>query len=405
MKLLCAHRVYPGQFRNLISFLAQDSRHHVEFLAYRLHEPPPERVKVAVYQPARQASEETHPYMQSSENAILFGQAAYRIAAQMKQQGFYPDVILGHSGWGPTLYLKEVFPKATFLCYFEWFYRSRGSSHGFHPSIPLLPEHEAQIRTKNAPILLDLAEASAGVTPTHWQRRQFPAEYHSKIDVIHDGVDTEYFSPKSIGLHLPRLGLDLRQSKQIVTYVATGMEPMRGFPEFMQAASKLQQLCPHCEIIVVGEDRTEYSNPLASGKTYRQLMMEIYPFDIGRIHFTGRLTLEEYRQVLHASSVHVYFTFPYILSWSMLEAMASECLVVGSATQPVQEILRDQENGILCDFFDVQGLTEILADVLNNPAAYIRIRKQARETILQHYDARRMLERQWEFVQQGCETR
>lgn len=405
MKLLCTHRVYPGQFRNLLNFLAKDTRHHVEFLAYRLHEAPPDNVKVAMYQPARLVAEETHPYMQSCENAVLFGQAAYRIATKMKQQGFYPDVIFGHSGWGPTLYLQEVFPKARMICYFEWFYRARGSSHGFHPNIPLLPEHEAQIRTKNAPILMDLVAAKAGQTPTDWQRRQFPSEHQPKIEVIHDGVDTEYFSPQPTGLFLPRLGLDLRNASKLVTYVATGMEPMRGFPEFMQAVSQLQQRCPQCEIVVVGEDRTEYSNPLASGKTYRQLMMELYPYDLKRIHFTGRLSIDEYRQVLRASAAHVYFTFPYILSWSMLEAMACGCLVVGSATPPVQEVIRDRENGVLCDFFAITQLTDILAEALEQPAAYSQIRENARDTILQRYDARLMLQRQWEFVQRGCETR
>ena len=327
MKLLLAHRVFPGQFRNLITYLANESRHQVKFLAYRQLEISTSSVEVAIYQPERQSQESTHHYMQSTENAVLFGQAAYRAAFQLKSKGFEPDVILGHSGWGPTLYLTDLFPKATFLGYFEWFYRSRGSSQGFHPGIPLQPDHELQIRTKNVPILLDLAASRAGVTPTQWQRQQFPVEYRHKIEVIHDGVDTEYFSPQPTELQLPRVGLDLRGKKKIVTYVATGMEPMRGFPEFMRAVSLLQQRCPDCEIVVVGEERTEYNTPLADGKTYKQLMLENYPYDLSRLHFTGRLSLDEYRQVLRASTVHIYLTFPYILSWSMLEAMSCSCLV------------------------------------------------------------------------------
>ena len=405
MKLLLAHRVYPGQFRNLITYLAQEERHQVKFLAYRMLESPPPAVEVAKYQPVRQSHGTTHAFVQYSENAVLFGQAAYRAAVQLKQQGFEPDVILGHSGWGPTLYLQDVFPKASFLCYFEWFYRSHGSSHGFHPDIPLLPAHELQIRTKNVPILLDLAVARAGVTPTVFQQQQFPVEYRQKIEVIHDGVDTEYFSPLPEGLYLPRVGMDLRGKSQVVTYVATGMEPMRGFPEFMQAVSLLQQRCPECEVVVVGEDRTEYNTPLPEGKTYKQLMLEQHPFDLSRLHFTGRLSLEEYRQVLRASTVHVYLTFPYILSWSMLEAMACGCLILGSATPPVQEVLQDGENGLLIDFFDIVGQCEKMAAVLADPGAFALLRHNARETILQRYDARKLLWRQWDFVQRGCETR
>lgn len=400
MKLLCTHRVYPGQFRNLLELLAQDDRHQVKFLAYRLLEQPPANIETVLYQPGRSAHDSAHPCLHSSEGAVLFGQAAWRAAMRLKMQGFEPDVILGHSGWGPTLYLQEVFPRAAFLCYFEWFYRARGSSHGFHPRIPVLPEHDMQIRTKNVPILMDLAAAKGGLTPTYWQQRQFPAEYRSKIEVIHDGVDAEYFSPQTAGLHLPRIGLDLRGKKQLVTYVATGMEPMRGFPEFMQAVSALQRRCPQCDVVVVGEDRTEYSNPLASGKTYRQLMLDMYPYDLSRLHFTGRLSREEYRQVLWASSAHVYLTFPYILSWSMLEAMACGCLLLGSATPPVQEVLQDGENGLLVEFFDVKGLFDKLVAVLENPAAYVRLRQNARETVLQRYEAKAMLAKQWTFLQQ-----
>ncbi|NMC31916.1 MAG: glycosyltransferase [Veillonellaceae bacterium] len=400
MKVLFAHRVFPGQFNHLVQYLSRDNRHTVKFLAYQLHEEPPAAVQVVRYQPSRAAHDTTHPCVMSSESAVLFGQAAYRAAAQLKLQGFEPDVIFGHSGWGPTLYLRDLFPKAIFLGYFEWFYRARGSSHGFHPNIPLTPEFEQQIRTKNVPILLDLTAAQAGITPTHWQRQQFPAEYRHKIEVIHDGVDTDFFSPARQDLHLPRLGLDLRGKRQIVTYVATGMEPMRGFPEFMKMASWLQRRFPHCEVVVVGEDRTEYSNPLASGKTYRQLMLELFPYDMGRLHFTGRLSLEEYRQVLQASAVHVYLTFPFILSWSALEAMSCGCLVVGSATPPVQEVIQDKTNGLLADFFDVRGLAERVAMVLDNPAAFDFLRENARETVLQKYDSRLMLERQLNFVQQ-----
>lgn len=401
MKLLCAHRVFPGQFRNLMNFLAQDQRHQVKYLAYRLHEQPPKSIETIIYQPARSTHESTHPCVQSTEDSVLFGQAAWRAALQLKAQGFEPDVILGHSGWGPTLYLREAFPQAFFLCYFEWFYRSRGSSHGFHPNIQLLPEHEAQIRTKNVPILMDLAASRAGMTPTYWQQKQFPVEFRPKIEVIHDGVDTDYFSPLQEELHLPRVGLDLRGKGQVVTYVATGMEPMRGFPEFMRAVSLLQQRCHSCEVVVVGEDRTEYSNPLASGKTYRQLMLELHKFDLSRLHFTGRLSREEYRQVLRASTVHVYLTFPYILSWSMLEAMACGCLVLGSSTPPVEEVLQDGQNGLLVDFFDIRSLCEKIAAVLDDSDAYAPMRQNARDTVLQRYEAGAMLRRQWEFVQSG----
>jgi len=401
MKLLLTHRVYPGQFRNLIEFMSRDSRHQLAFLAYSPHEHPTPGVELLKYEPARAAQAEGNTCVNYAENAVLFGQAAWRAAIYLKQQGFEPDVILSHSGWGQSLYLQDVFKQATILGYFEWFYRAHGSSHGFHPKMPVTTEAAMQIRTKNVPILMDLANSRAGVTPTRWQQHQFPPEYRSKIAVIHDGVDTEYFSPVPGGLYLPRLGLDLRGKMTLVTYVATGMEPMRGFPEFMQAVSLLQRQCSDCHVVVVGTDRTEYSNPLASGKTYRQLMLELYPFDLSRLHFTGPLPRDEYRQVIRASMVHVYLTFPFILSWSMLEAMACGCLVVGSATPPVQEVIQDGGNGLLVEFFDVKKLCDIIATVLDAPEAFTHLRKNARETIVQKYEAQAMLQRQYELIHQG----
>ena len=405
MNLLFTHRVYPGQFRNLIEWLSRSNEHQVRFLTRSLHEQPPACVGVLPYAPSRDAHPEVHACLHSTENAILYGQAAWRAAHQLKEQGFSPEVIIGHSGWGSTLFLRDVFPKAVFLGYFEWFYRSYGSSHHFHPNIPVTALDEMQIRTKNTPILMDLVQARAGITPTQWQRQQFPAEHRHKIAVIHDGVDCDYFSPLPGGLFLPRMGLDLRQQSKIVTYVATGMEPMRGFPEFMRAVSLLQKECPDCHAVVVGEDRTEYSNPLASGKTYRQLMLELLPLDTRRLHFVGRLSREEYRQVLRASTVHVYLTFPFILSWSLLESMACGCLVLGSATPPVREVIVNGQNGLLVDFFDVSGMAKKMAAVLADPAATAPMRQAARETVLSRYESGNMLKQQWDFIRQGREQR
>lgn len=346
----------------------------------------------AVYTPAREVTPATHPYVKPLEAAVLEGQAAYRIAQTLKTEGFVPDIIYGHSGWGPTLFMKDIFPKAKLLCYFEWFYHAHGSNCDFDPAEPLDLNNEAQIRIRNAPILLDLYACDQGISPTHWQQQQFPAEFHSKLKVLHDGVNTEFFCPNpGAKLVLPRIGLNFSHVEELVTYVARGMEPYRGFPQFIEAIAILQQQRPRCHVVIVGEDRVAYGSLRSDGKTYKQHMLETVPLDLERIHFTGSVPYSEHLQVLQASSVHVYLTYPFVLSWSMLEALSTGCLVVASSTPPVREVIEDGINGLLVDFFSPHTIADRISEVLDHPNCMADLRAQARATILARYDLNTLL--------------
>ncbi len=330
--------------------------------------------------------------MRFLESAVLQGQAAYRMAQKLKTQGFVPDVVYGHSGWGPTLFIRDIFPQAKLLCYFEWFYHAHGSDADFDPTDPLDMDGEAQIRMKNAPILLDLCNCDWGLSPTHWQQQQFPLEYQSKLKVLHDGIETTFFRPKpGAKLVLPSVGLDLSQIDEVVTYSTRGMEPYRGFPQFMEAVALIQQRRPNCHVVVVGEDRVCYGKSQSNGKTHKQRALETLPLDLSRLHFTGYLPYDQYLQVLQASSVHIYLTRPFVLSWSMLEAMAAGCLVLASSTAPVKEVIQDGKNGLLVDFFSPEAITERVDEVLNHRDRMVAIRAKARETIQQHYDLAKLL--------------
>ena len=391
MNILFLHPNFPAQFRHLAIALGQDSTHTVVFGTANRNGQIPGVHKV-IYTPAREAGMETHPYVRSLENAALVGQATYRMAHQLKEQGFYPDVILGHSGWGPTLFMKDLFPNAQLNCYFEWFYHAHGSDADFDPTDPLSIDGELSIRLKNAPILTDLYSCDRGLSPTPWQRQQFPPEFQPKIDVLHDGIDTQFFKPEpGAELVLPRIGLDLSEAPEIVTYVTRGMEPYRGFPQFMEAAALLQANRPNCHIVVVGEDRVAYGHRRQDGKTYKEWMLETTPLDHSRIHFTGGLPYAEYLQVLQASSVHVYLTRPFVLSWSLMEALSVGCAVVGSNTAPLQDVMQDGVNGLLADFFAPHEIAERVEDLLNCSQLAQMVRQNARKTILKHYDLGKLL--------------
>jgi glycosyltransferase involved in cell wall biosynthesis len=399
MKILFLHPNFPAQFRHLATVLGKEPQNHTVVYATNRLEGNIPGVNKIVYEKSRAVRPETHHYVRTLENAVLEGQGVYRVAQKLKDQGFYPDVVYGHSGWGPTLFMKDVFPRATLLCYFEWYYNAYGSDASFDPSDPINADDEARIRTKNAPILLDLASCDHGLSPTAWQRSQFPKEFHSKIKVHHDGIDTSYFRPlPGAKLHLPRINLDLTEAQEIVTYVARGMEPYRGFPQLIETIHLLQQQRPQCHFVIVGKNRVAYGKTLPDGKTYKDAMLEKIPLDLSRVHFTDLLPYDEYLQVLQASSVHVYLTRPFVLSWSMLEALSTGCLIVASNTACVTEVIEDNVNGLLVDFFSPQQTCDRVLEALEQPEKMAAIRTQARATILEKYDLARLLPQHLQWV-------
>ncbi|MEA5504192.1 glycosyltransferase family 4 protein [Halotia wernerae UHCC 0503] len=383
MRVLFLHSNFPAQYRHVALALAQDPNNQVVFGTKNQDVNLPGVYKV-IFEPSRNPHPTTHHYVRPLEHAVLHGQAAFKLAEQLKTKGFIPDVICGHSGWGSTLFVKDVFPETPLICYFEWFYHALGSDADFDPTDPLNVDDIARIRTKNAPILIDLYTCDRGLSPTNWQKAQFPPEFHQKISVLHDGVDTEYFKPNP-GAKLVLPNLDLSGVDEIVTYVARGMEPYRGFPQFIETIAYVQERRPNCHVVIVGSDRVCYGKSLPNGLTYKDLMLKKVPLDLSRVHFTGSLPYGQYLQVIQASSVHVYLTRPFVLSWSMIEVMSTGCLVLGSDTAPVTEVIQDGKNGLLVDFFSPRKIADRINEVLNHPTHMAEIRANARKTVLERY--------------------
>ncbi|NEO81487.1 glycosyltransferase family 4 protein [Moorena sp. SIO4G3] len=400
MRILFLHPKSFSQFSHLAKALAQDDTNQVVFGTQRTAGKLP-KVSKAIYSAVKTVGPKTHYYLHNLERDVHEGQAVYHLCTRLKSEGFVPDVVYGHSGWGSTLYIKDVFPQAKLLCYWEWFHHAHGSNFDFDPSDPLTSDDETRIRTKNASMLISLVSCDRGLSPTYYQYQQFPREFHSKITVRHDGIDTEFFKPKpGAKLVLPRIDLDLSEVEELITYVARGMEPYRGFPQFMEAVGILQQRRPRCHVVVVGDNRIVYGKPLPDGKTYKELMLEKVPLDLERVHFTGFLPYSEYLKVLQASSVHIYLTYPFVLSWSMLESMATGCLVVGSNTAPVIEVIENGVNGLLVDFFSPEDIADRVEEALDNRDKMAGIRENARETILQRYDLAKLLPQHIQWIRE-----
>ncbi len=348
MRILFVHMNFPAQFRNLAGFLGRDSQNEVVFAA--MNENPGwdiPGVRKAVFVRDATIFPEGHAINAKFWDASCRASGALRLAVELRRQGFVPDIICGHSGWGPTMYLRDVFPEAAFVGYFEWFYDTASADMRFSGK-PLSLGARMEVRSSNIPILMDLAGCTCGICPTRWQLEQFPSEFRSKISVIHDGVDTDYFSPDPAArLVLP--GLDLSGATEIVTYATRGMEPYRGFPQFLEAAVEVVKQRPGCHVVIGGNDSSHYGPPPEPGKTWKEVLVERLQPDPERIHFVGSLPYGHYRTLLRASTVHVYLTRPFVLSWSFLEALSCGCLVVASDTEPVREVASDGHNALLTD--------------------------------------------------------
>ena len=394
MRVMFLHNNFPAQFGALARYMAR--RGHDVTFGTQWQGTPPDWLRMVSYRPHRKVRRQQHPYLAFVESAVLNGQAMARVGWKMKDEGYAPDLVVAHSGWGSGLYVRDIWPDAKYLGYFEWYYRPKGADLGFLEAVTRDDEH--RVRTRNAAILLDLAACNRGLVPTEYQASRFPGALRRKLTVQHDGVDTDYHSPEP-GRRLKLPDIDLSDADEVVTYVARGMEPYRGFPQAMAAFAEVQKRRPRAHVVVVGEDRVAYGRRLPDGGTWRKKMLDKLDFDLDRLHFTGRLPRDQYREVLRASSVHVYLTVPFVLSWSMIEAMSAGCLLVASDTEPVREVVSDGENGLLVDFFDTGALAERICDALDRPDDFAHLRDSARRTAVERYSAAKLVPQRARLLQ------
>ncbi len=388
MRVLFCHQNFPGQFPHIAAHLASIQGSQVVSLSQSQARGLPDVPKV-IYEPARKGTQNIHHYIAGLESAVLNGQAVAKACESLKRKGFVPDVVIGHAGWGETLYVKDVFPKTKLINYFEFFYHATGADTDFDPEYPNSLDDVLRIRTKNTINLLALTGCDAGISATPWQKNLYPKEFQSKISVIHEGVNAELAKPDANAKFTLPNGKVLTEKDKVMTFVSRNLEPYRGFHTFMRAIPEICQRQPDCHVLIVGGDEVSYGRKL-SGATYREKMLQEVKIDSERVHFLGKIAYEEYIKMLQISSAHVYLTVPFVLSWSMLEAMAVGCVVIGSKTAPVLEVL-NSKNGVLVDFFSSSDIAKAVDDALKNKKKYAEKRKNARETIVNGYSVQKSI--------------
>jgi glycosyltransferase involved in cell wall biosynthesis len=400
MKILFIHQNFPGQFKFLAPSLVRQGHNVFAMTMQKIDVTQWQGVTLVPYTSSKGTTPNVHPWVSDFETKVIRSEACFKAALQLKAGSFYPDVIIAHHGWGESLFLKEVWPQAKLAIYCEFFYHPQGADVGFDPEFPPSdPGDACRLRLKNLNNLLHFEVADAGISPTHWQASTFPEAFRRKITVVHDGIDTVAVAPDAgVQLTLKKAsGQDLIMTRhdEVITFVNRNLEPYRGYHVFMRALPELLKRRPHAQVLIVGADDVSYGarpNLAQNGGTKwkdifaNEVRPQIADADWQRVHFLGHLPYQYFIPLLQLSSVHVYLTYPFVLSWSLLEAMSVGCAIVASDTQPLQEAIQHNQTGRLVNFFDSKTLTQEVCDLLDNPAERSRLGANARRFAQSNYD-------------------
>lgn len=381
MKIVFSHQNFPAQFGHFGSFLAR-AGWDVTFFTAAEGAKPPEGAKMVKMGAHREPADSTHRYIRGLEKAVLNAQGFANSAMRVKDKLAAPDVVVAHSGWGSGTFAKAVWPEAKFVSYAEWYYHYPPRDVGKAEAAQTPEDGRASAMARNLPMILDFDQADRIWCPTGFQAAQFPEIYRDRMTVRHDGVDCETFAPA------PAWIKGVPEGAELVTYATRGMEPHRGFPEVLRAVAALQSERPNMHVVIAGQDRVAYGEKLPEGESWKARMLAELDLDLDRVHFVGLLPYGKYRELLQASQAHIYLTVPFVLSWSMIEAMAVGCPMVVSDTPPVREALPDDSMAEIVPMGDATAVAAAIARLLDDRDLARAKGAAARARALAAYDRR-----------------
>ncbi|MCO5129057.1 MAG: glycosyltransferase [Xanthobacteraceae bacterium] len=384
-RFLFVHNNLPAQFGRLMEHLASDRRNVVKGVGAHTAKKMKD-IEIVRYRISTTGVSAVHPFARRFEVECRRAEQVLYAIAGLKASGFEPDIVVVHPGWGEAIPLREIFPAAKIVCYCEFYYGADESK--FDDEFPKVGvDGRVGVSVKNAATLLALTQADRGVAPTNWQKSVFPEIFRSRIEVVHDGIMTDEVIPNP-NASIDIGGLTIGAGSETITYVARNLEPYRGFHIFMRSIVRVLKARPAAQVVIVGGDGVSYGRAPIDAVSWKARMLrelkDELPLD--RVHFLGRVPYRTYLAILQVSAVHIYLTYPFVLSWSLLEAMSAGCLVIGSDTAPVQEVITHKANGLLVPLFDIGAIAEQTIECLEHPERFAALRVKARETAVGRYD-------------------
>jgi glycosyltransferase involved in cell wall biosynthesis len=386
MKILFVHQNFPGQYRALAPSMKKLG-HDVMAISCRKDESI-FGIKNNAY--AAEAREiKSHPWLANTESALYRAEKVAKLAYDLKAQGYQPDAIVGHAGWGEMWFMRQVFPHAKLMGYQEYFYKGTGSDVNFDPEFLTPGNSDLRCHVRNLHLVSSLVDCDISISPTKFQAGLFPDMLREKITVVHDGIETHRLLPDpSAWIELGREKKRFKYGDQIVTFINRNLEPMRGYHAFMRSLPGIMKRLPNARIVIVGGDQVSYGAAPKDGKSYKQTYLNEVKdkIDMNRIHFVGQVPYSTLVNLLRVSAAHVYLTAPFVLSWSTLEAMSLGCCVIGSKTPPVEEVIEHGKNGLLVDFFNPDEIAEAVVRAIEHPNDMKVLRQKAREFVVENYD-------------------
>jgi glycosyltransferase involved in cell wall biosynthesis len=391
MNLLFVHQNMPGQYRELLQWLAgQGGAHRIVFLTQRRDAPRIAGVQTVVYAPHHRPARDAYGLSKVWEEAAGAGFGAAMAARRLEtEQGFRPDLVLGHTGWGELTFFKQIWPDVPVLGFFEYFYLLQGGPVGFDPEEPVNEHTPFLLQARNAVPLVNIHTVDLGHVPTLWQRDTFPAAFHDRLYVCHDGIRTDRLGPDpEVSLKLGRLAAPLTRADEVFTYMARNLERTRGYHRLMRALPAILAARPRARVLIVGGNDSSYGAPSShAGGLRGEMEAELGDrLDWDRVHMLGRVPYGDFCKIVQLSRCHIYLTMPFVLSWSLLEAMAMQAPIVASDVAPVREAVQHGETGMLVDFFDAEALAAQVIDMLADPGAYAHLGPAARAAVVARYD-------------------
>ena len=392
MNILFIHQNFPGQFKFLAPALVAQGHSVAAMVMQKTVGPDWQGVRLHAYGASRGTTPGVHPWVSDFETKTIRAEACFRAALALRAQGYTPDLIIAHHGWGESMFLKDVWPRSRMGIYCEFYYQTEGADVGFDPEFPVTDPGEAcRLQLKNLNNMLHFPLADAGISPTAWQASTFPEPFRSKITVVHDGIDTQAVAPNADVAITLSTKLTLTRKDEVITFVNRNLEPYRGYHVFMRALPEILRQRPNARVLIVGADDVSYGARPPGGKKWKDIFAaEVRPqipgADWARVHFLGHVPYQHFIPLMQLSTVHVYLTYPFVLSWSLLEAMSAGCAIVASDTQPLREAIVDGQTGLLVPFFDHAALAAKVCALLQDPAKRQSLGANARAFAQANYD-------------------